>query len=302
MSNPALGAAEWAARLKGRGIPLQVGPFTARLQTALPKVGEEIRELYGDNPLALDEDFADFHLSLLPRRSWRSFAPLVEVRVDAEAEFTPVPLDQALPSLEWILNWAIVVHANNYLIIHSATIAKDGFAAILPGEPGAGKSTLTAALVHRGWRLLSDELALISPHDQSIIPIVRPISLKNKSIEVIRRYLPGATMSRPSENTMKGTVSLLKAPAASIAAMNEPARAAWVIFPKYTPGASTSMKPVSKAASFLEIGNNAFNYSVWGAEGFRLLSSVMDGCACYNFTYSDLDDAVAAFHRLQTPV
>jgi HprK-related kinase A len=299
MSRPALDAGEWTARLQGTGIPLQVGPFTARLQTAIPGLGEEIRGLYGDNPISPDEDFADFHLSLLPRRSWRSLQSLVEVRVDAEVDFNPVPMDQALPSLEWILNWAIVIHANNYLIIHAATIAKDGFAAIMPGAPGAGKSTLTAALSHRGWRLLSDELALISPSDHSIIPIVRPISLKNNSIELIRRYLPEATLSRPATNTFKGTVALLKAPSASIAAMDEPARAAWVIFPKYTPGASASLKPVSKAASLLEIGNNAFNYSVYGAQGFEVLSAVMDGCACYSFTYSDLDEAVAAFGELR---
>jgi predicted ATPase len=29
---------------------------------------------------------------------------------------------------------------------------------ILPAPPGSGKSTLCAALVTRGWRLLSDEL------------------------------------------------------------------------------------------------------------------------------------------------
>jgi predicted ATPase len=32
-------------------------------------------------------------------------------------------------------------------------VERDGHALILPAMPGSGKSTLTAALVQRGWRL-----------------------------------------------------------------------------------------------------------------------------------------------------
>jgi HprK-related kinase A len=105
--------------------------------------------------------------------------PQVLFRLDGVVPFRSLPLRHAVPIFEWGLNWCIVSRANNYLIIHAAAIEKGGHVAIMPGVPGSGKSTLTAGLVNRGWRLLSDEMALISLTDGSVTPLVRPISLEN---------------------------------------------------------------------------------------------------------------------------
>ena len=69
--------------------------------------------------------------------------------------------------------------------MHAAVFERDSSAVVLPGPSGVGKSTLCAALVARGWRLLSDEVAMIRPQDGLLQPYPRPISLKNESIEMI---------------------------------------------------------------------------------------------------------------------
>ena len=67
------------------------------------------------------------------------------------------------------------------------------------GLPGSGKSTLAAGLVYRGgWRLLSDELALLSLGDGAVSALPKPISLKNESIAIMKRFAPGASFSRES--------------------------------------------------------------------------------------------------------
>jgi hypothetical protein len=42
-------------------------------------------------------------------------------------------------------------------------LERGGRALLLPAPSGSGKSTLCAGLAFNGWRLLSDELALLDP-------------------------------------------------------------------------------------------------------------------------------------------
>lgn len=244
--------------------------------------------------------FADFHVAVVRSiglRRW--YRPKVQFAVDGVTPFKPLPLDQAMPMFEWGLNWCVSNHPSQFLVIHAAAIEKGGRAVIMPGVPGSGKSTLTAGLVNRGWRLLSDELTLISLSEGRIMGLARPISLKNESIDVIREFVPAATMSRVARDTVKGRVALLKAPAESIARVAEPARPAWIIFPKYVNGSPSILERKPKAATLIQIAENSFNYNIYGSRGFTVLADIVDTCACYTFTYADLDDTVKVFDRLE---
>lgn len=266
-------------------------------------MAEGIGLLYADYPLVEQTDFADFHVSLAhPRNLRRWFKPQVLFLFDGTPPFKPLPLDQAFPMLEWGLNWCVSSQTNRYLIIHAAVIEKGGYAAILPAPPGSGKSTLCAALVNRGWRLLSDELALIRVSDGKLIPLPRPVSLKNHSIDIIQCYEPGAIFSRKVSDTMKGTVAHMKAPTDSIARAAETAQAAWVIFPKYQAGVPTRLDSLPRSRAFMRIADNAFNYSLLGVKGFETMAGLIGASLCYDFIYSNLDEAIETFAALKPPI
>lgn len=258
--------------------------------------------MYADYPLAEDNDFADFHIELTsPGGMRRWLKPQVLFLYDGTRTFKPLPADQAYPMLEWGLNWCVSSHAHSYLIIHAAVLEKHGHAVILPAPPGSGKSTLCAALTCHGWRLLSDELALISLSEGNIAPLPRPISLKNASIDIMQSYAPDAVFSRKVSDTMKGTVAHMRAPADSVNRAGEPARPGWVIFPRYEAGAATSLTDESKAQAFMSVADNAFNYSLLGERGFASLAGLIDASACHRFVYSQLDEAVDVFNNLHPP-
>jgi HprK-related kinase A len=287
-------------QLAGQGVWLRTGPFSLRVQSRLPRVAEGLAELYGQfevrNPRL---SFADFHVEVNPPgvlRRW--FRPQVNFSFDGELPFKPLPLDQAYPMLEWGLNWCVSVHAHQYLIIHAAVVEKNGLAAILPAPPGSGKSTLTAGLVLSGWRLLSDELTLIDRKTGWIQPLPRPVSLKNESIPLIRAFSPEAFINRASHDTAKGTVAHMRPPKESVRRQHEPARPGWVIFPKWEAAAATTLTPRSRAQTFMFLAQNAFNYSHLGADGFRVGTNLIEQTECYDFHYSRLDQAIAAFDRL----
>ncbi|WP_317202232.1 HprK-related kinase A [Janthinobacterium sp.] len=294
-----LAPAELAARLAAGALLLRTGAFQVRLHSAIPAVAEGIGLLYGDYPLLPADGFADFHLRLeRPRGLRRWFKPQVRLLFDGQSLFQALPLQQAFPMFEWGLNWCIANRAHRYLIIHAAVVERNGRAAILPAPPGSGKSTLCAALVHHGWRLLSDELTLLRLEDGHALPLPRPISLKNGSIPLLRAYLPGATLSAPVADTLKGTLAHLRAPSASVARGGESARPAWIVFPQYVAGAAPTLEALTPARAHMRMAENAFNYSLLGRAGFDALAAVIDMSRHYLFRYGALDDAVAAFATL----
>lgn len=290
---------EVRARLRSGRLNLGIGPFRVRLGSRLPVFGQWLPRLYGDYPVADPADFADFQIRIdRPwglRRWWR---PQARFRFDDQAPFKPLPLAQALPFFEWGLNWCVSQNAQRYLVLHAAVVARGQRALLLPGEPGAGKSTLCAGLVARGWRLLSDELAVIRPERGDLLPVPRPISLKNGSIGVIRRFAPRSELGPLCRDTAKGVIAHLRAPRASVAQAGEPARAAWVIFPRFRDGAALSLTPCPAETLFRELIGSAFNYPVQGPAGFHALADIASEARAGYLDYGDLDEACRRLEEL----
>lgn len=294
-----LTSAELGRRLVGAGLGIRTGPFGLRIRSDVAAVHAGVALLYADYPLIDEQGFCDHAIELRrPAGLRRWLRPQVRIYHDHAPIFEAMPLGHALPLLEWALNWCISAHAHQYLVLHAATIERDGLAAILPAPPGSGKSTLCAALIHRGWRLLSDELALLSLADGSLHALARPVSLKNRSIEIIGGYASGSVFSAASHDTAKGTVAHLKVPQEHLARVQQTARPAWVVFPRWVADAAPQLLPRGKPETLLAVSRNAFNFGLSGREGFHALADAVTASDCYDFSYGRLDDAVEVFDGL----
>lgn len=279
---------------------LYSGPFKLAIQSQLTDVAYAIHTLYADHACAsAKERFADFHVSMDRAEGLRGWIkPQINFRFDGQSPFKPLPRPQAYAMLEWGLNWCIANFCHQYLMIHAAVIERNGFAAILPAPPGSGKSTLCAALIHRGWRLCSDELTLINPDQRTITALARPVNLKNRSIDIIQKFAPQAEFGPATPDTLKGTVIHMRAPRESIERVAETAIPRWIVFPQWQADAPAQLTAQSKSFAFIQLAENAFNYSVLGEPGFHALGDVIDQSECLSFTYSKLDDAIETFERL----
>ena len=292
MKLSSLSRAEIRQRLSDGGLGLSIGPFNTRLQSSLGVVAEGLEQLYGAFTLAGDTDFIDFRVSLNPPQGLRHWLrPQVNFSFDGFVPFKPLPQIQAFAMFEWGLNWCIANNAHQYLIIHAAVIERNGMVCILPGTPGSGKSTLCAALVCKGWRLLSDEMALVSTVTGDIYPVPRPVSLKNQSIDIIQSYSSAAVMGEVVADTAKGTVSHMRPPQLSVEKSEQPGTPGLIIFPKYTAGAEPCLAPLTKAKTLMKVAENSFNFSVLGLQGFKVLGELVSKCTCYEFSYQSLDEA-----------
>lgn len=293
---------ELKRELREGALRLRTGPFAVSIRTRVPAVIDGLRLLYADFPIAEDESFADFHLYLARRRGIRGWiVPEGVVSVSGLLQFSPFPYRMAMSYLEWGLNWCVANLAHQYLALHAAVVERGGRAAIIIGRPGTGKSTLCAALALRGWRLLSDEFGLFSPRDGNLHPLARPISLKNESIEVIRRFSPDAVLGASNSSTHKGMVAHMRPPTESVARMMEPARPAWFIFLSYRAGQPAMLREIPKARAMIRAADNTFNYRILGQAAFETLAAAMDDAECLHFVYGDLEDGIGRLERLWAP-
>jgi HprK-related kinase A len=273
----------------------RAGRFVVEIRSTVTNLFDGVDLLYNQGSY----DFCDFHIDIQPRRPIK---PQVNFSFNGITPFSPLPLAHAFPLLEWGMNWCVTQHCHQYLIIHSAVVEKNGQVIILPGAPGAGKSTLCAALVSAGgWTLYSDELALIDPTSGRVLANPRPVSLKNKSIDIIQNLAPNATFSPSVHDTIKGTVAHMKPEGINFDNfdLEQYGKAAYIIFPKFQKDRETLLSKVSVGNAFIRMAENSFNYHVLGHKGFSALSLLMNQVRCYDYLYDgDLDRAMAFFDEL----
>lgn len=282
---------------------LEIPPFTLRLRSPFASVAQHVQAFYGDARVTDGHArFIDFDLQVLPgrlhRRLWR---PQARFLLDGVEPFHPLPAAQAAPMLEWGLNWCVAQRAMGYLVMHAAVVARGDAAIMMPGMPGAGKSTLCASLVHLdGWRLLSDELAILDPADGLLRPHPRPISLKNHSLPIVQA-MPGARLGPIYTDTRKGTIGHAAAPAPAWAEATRPAAVRWVLFPRFEAGAAAAAEEIGRAEAFALISEQSFNRERMGEPGFDALCALLDGARCFEIRHGDTDGGLRLVRQLCQP-
>jgi HprK-related kinase A len=273
------------------GVRLTIGPFLVRIRSEHAAIAGHLRLLYGEFPASLEPE-AHFDLAILNGRGTRRWLRRQAVlAVNGMRPYKPVPIELAAPVFEWGMNYCIGSRTHQFVTIHSAVVERGGRALILSAASGSGKSTLCAALTYAGWRLFSDEFAILDPGTGEILPAPRPIALKERSMAVIRTRHPDVVYS-PEQVDVEGLRFVhARPPADSVRRAQEPARPGAIVFPKYSRGSRTVIERMAKAHALIELAGQSFNYN-YLEHGFAALKRLVDESHCYSLEYSDLDDVL----------
>jgi len=273
---------------------LNIAPFKIAIETDVPLVAQNLAAMYPEDAFLANTDahLADYSIGQNYSSFFRRFVkPQSTFDFDQQQPFLGQKENHSFASLEWGLNYVIASYALEYVIIHSGIVAYNDDAIIFPAPPGSGKSTLTAFLQGQpDWRLLSDEMALIKPHSQSAVPFVRPICLKNKSIEVTKGFYPNGTFSTIAANTHKGDVIHFKPSQNSWDKRNDEATIRAIVFPQYKPNAELEIVELNQTQGFMQFAENAFNFNLLGKVGFDTLVKIIENAQIFEITYSDVND------------
>jgi hypothetical protein len=144
--------------------------------------------------------------------------------------------------------------------LHGTAVAVDGGAVGFLGDCGAGKSTLGAAMLARGFPLVTDDLMALDRRAEGYV--VHPGPARIKLYPRAARLLPAA---RPGTALVPGT-SKRVFPLGPVEAVRRavPLRAFYVL--GTARGAGVRLEPVHGSAAFLDLVRAAFNVVVTGRD------------------------------------
>lgn len=277
---------------------LRLSPFTFRVSTKDKSLFQQLKLLYPPDVLGEVDCNRIIDFEVTYDKPAFALSSALAFRL-GDKHFRFAERNALIPTFEWGLNWCVGNFQSRYLCIHAAVLEKNGFSVVLPAPPGSGKSTLCAMLMFAGWRLLSDEHCLIDPDDGLIIPCVRPISLKNKSINVVNRLYPQVQICHITPDTHKGTIGYVAPSALSWQQQSKKVNPFLVIFPRYQADQQQiKVEQLSQHQIFMQLAENSFNYSVLGATGFETMANLVNQTKGFQICYNNGDHAIKMLEEL----
>ena len=189
------------------------------------------------------------------------------------------------------LFWGLAVNSYDFLFyIHAGAVGRgDGRCVLLPAAAGSGKSSMTAALVHRGYRYLSDEVALIEPTSFRVPPVPLAVCIKSSGVEVMRRYFPDILEIR-SHQRMDGK-HVRYVPVAPSTLQRASARVSHIVFPRYKAARATQIHPIARSTALRRMMSECWACGHLDHANVAELIRWIGQIDCYELTFSSLERA-----------
>jgi len=219
------------------------------------------------------------------------------MRSDVYRDGVPIASARGLSFLAPIVKaaiWQTAVSAHDFFFyIHAGVVGNGTSCLLLPAAAGSGKSSLTMALVHRGFQYFSDEVALIEPGTFHVLPMPLAMAIKESGWDLMGRYYP-ALESLPI-HIRKDAKVLRYLPPPMNAVAQAPSAVRHVIFPHYQPGVQTKLVPLRRAEALGRLMHQCLGLRRrLDADNVRAIAAWMTSIDCYELTHSSLEAAVDA--------
>jgi hypothetical protein len=156
--------------------------------------------------------------------------------------------------------WTAVLRRQDYLLhIHAGVVGGPAGCVLLPAVPGGGKSTLTTALVHAGFELFSDEVALLAAADLTVSPFPTAICVKDSGIDLISEMYP-IIRELPIHRRGDGKrTAYLPPPRGSVPGEGHQRKVCGIVFPRYRAGASLHLRRLGAAEALSRLLAHCLN-------------------------------------------
>jgi HprK-related kinase A len=275
---------------------VRVGPAAFRVASQWRAPLDQMAALYADYP---QPDFTDFTVRLESINLLRRFIrPTIAINGDYMLpDAAPLPFAQGLLAAEMGMNLQMALGWRRHLILHASAVERGGKALIMTGASGSGKSTLSAMLgLKAGWRFMGDEFALVDPATGDFAPYPRMISLKNEAITAMQAAAPSDRFGPMMRGTPKGDIRHLVPQQSAVDRMDEPAKPALLLFPRF--GYAPAIRIMPLGETFMRLTQASTNYVAIGEAGFAALTNFVQNTPAFAIDYSSGKEAEALVEQL----
>lgn len=226
---------------------------------------------------------ADHQLLLV--RSDVGGSPGCVVTVDGSVVVRTTAPAIAFTNLVFELN-QLVIRTTAGLRLHAGAVATDAGGVVIAGAMGAGKSTLTAGLVRRGARYLTDEVAAFAPGSRAVRPYAKPLSLPRPPVGLQDLWRPDAAAAR-----LVGAGGLVP-PACVGPVAPDPVTLRTLVLPRYEPGASVAVERLEPDDAIVAVASHTFELDRPGT--LDRVAAALEGVAVWSLVSGDLEEACAS--------
>ena len=190
---------------------------------------------------------------------------------------------------------------DQYYLLHSAVLVKNGKAILFPGASKSGKSTLSIALLRDGFKYVSDEVAAVDVNTLRTSGFPRAIAIREKTLSLFPNLEPEINHLRYQwVNSGKVREIHYGIPSGrNLAAMNRSFPISAIVFPQYSAKGDTflsEIKPPSEAV--FDLMQCCLNQRRLREKGFKIAARLVRQTKCYSLQTRDLDKACEIISKL----
>lgn len=275
--------------------------FTYRFRATDPAVGVFVEDLVRAFPRV--PEHAHSWLSLRDRGSREPrFASYLDDDILLATSDQSLAIAAMLSAID---RAAVASIVGDRLVLHAAAATAPSGTVLLLGPSGAGKTTMTAALVRSGFGYIADEIVAFDHGETTPQPYHKAISLKGSS-----RWLFPDLRNALGTASDAGSSQLWHVPIDAIrsGARSEGAPITMIVELRYDAAAVTTLEPMAGRDALASIIANCFSGDRLDGESFSSASALAGAAPAYRLVFSDLvpacrlvHDTIASVGRAGTP-
>ena len=184
---------------------------------------------------------------------------------------------EAVSSICAAINAPLATYAP-LLTVHAAVVVRDGVGLVIPGRSGAGKTTLTVALLKLGWRYASDEVLALDWETGALAAYPRPLGISNWT----------AAALDVTGTTRGGGEWFVRAADVGARTVSEPFTVSHVVLPtRVEEQLRPTLASLHRMDAVRELLRRSFNHYGRPAHALQLVAALVASAQACAATYSD---------------